>query len=318
MKLTVLLKAKHGRIRFAVLAALIFWLLVFAARKPARVQNGTIMSSAVAQTSSISNDSAFAILREISPSGQLIVTSATCGYMDMLLNWIAQLQSIHVHNFLVIAEDLQTYEFLLTVIPRQTLMSSAFGRPFGQAGQKAAVFNSSDYSWCSRPYYLNKIIQQNITAIWIDSDAMLLRDPFAVVPDTEEDIIVTDDEPILEPILDMPHYYCSCFVKVRPTLGATAVLSMWARQCGSRSRNQPALNEALDIMAGKVKWHVLPRRLYPCGYDADRLTFAGALGWESPAWVHANWRVGAESKELFLKRVGMWRNLRAPLHCGSR
>jgi Nucleotide-diphospho-sugar transferase len=265
------------------------------------------------------NTDPFSILHEISPEGQLIVTSATCGYLDMLLNWIAQMQSLNLNNFLVIAEDLKAYEYLLTVIPRQTVMSSAFGRPFGQKATKAAVFDSPDYSWCSRPYYLNKLIQQNMTVIWIDSDAMLLKDPFVVVPHSEDDVIVSDDEPILAPIrsLTMPHYYCSCFVKVRPTPGAAAVLNMWARQCGSRSKNQPALNKALDMMAGSVQWDVLPRRVFPCGYDADRLTVAGAPGWDAPAWVHANWRIGEESKELFLKRVGMWHNLRAPVHCGA-
>lgn len=265
-------------------------------------------------------DGMFRHLHEISPEHQLIVTSATCGYLDMLLNWIAQLRSLKLNNFLVIAEDLQAYEYLLTIIPRQTLMSSAFGRPFGEAPKKAATFGSSDYSWCSRPYYLRKLIEQNMTVIWIDSDAMLLKDPFVVVPHSEDDIIVSDDEPILAPIrsLTMPHYYCSCFIKVRPTAGAIAVLSTWARQCGSLSQDQPALNNALDIMAGTLKWQVLPRRVFPCGYDAERLTFAGAPGWESPAWVHANWRVGEESKEIFLKRVGIWHNMRAPVHCGVR
>lgn len=277
-------------------------------------------STDVGRSNHHSNEPFQLVLREIAPNGELIVTSATCGYLDMLLNWIAQLRSINVHNFLVIAEDLQAYEYLLTVIPRQTLMSSAFGRPFGQVAKGgAAMFDSPDYSWCSRPFYLRKLIEQNMTVIWIDSDAMLLKDPFVVVPHSDEDIVVSDDEPILSPIrsLAMPHYYCSCFVKVRPTAGASAVLSTWGTQCGTRSKNQPALNKALDIMAGTVKWQVLPRRVFPCGYDAERLTFTGAPGWESPAWVHANWRVGEESKELFLKRVGMWRNLRAPVYCGG-
>lgn len=259
------------------------------------------------------------ILREISPEGRLIVTSATCGYLDMLLNWIAQLQSINLTNFLVIAEDLQAYEFLLTVIPRQTVMSSAFGRPFGQKSQKSFEFGSSDYSWCSRPYYLKKLIEQNMTVVWIDSDAMLLKDPFAVVEAGryDEDILITDDEPILRPLSSMVHYYCSCFVMLRPTAASSGLMDAWAQECGNRSKNQPSMNVAIDKLAGAVKWHVLPRRLYPCGYDADRLTFTGAPGWESPGWVHGNWRVGDVSKELFLKKFGVWRNLRAPVRCGG-
>ena len=258
----------------------------------------------------------FALLEEGNPARQLIITSTTCGYLDMTLNWIAQLRSINLTNFLVIAEDLPAYEFLLTIAPRNIMTSSAFGRPFSRASHKAAAFDSTEFNWCSRPYYLGELIRRNFSAVWIDSDAALLKDPFGIVPATAKPIVLVDDEPHLKPIKKYNRYVCSCFVMVRPSGGAHALLSAWAQLCGNRTQDQPPLNEALDMLTGAVAWDVMPKPQFPCGYDAERLTLTGAPGWQAPAWIHPNWRTGGRAKEEFLKQFGLWRNLRAPLHCG--
>lgn len=265
-----------------------------------------------------SADNGFGILAEISPARELIVTATTCGYLDMTLNWIAQLASIGAHNFLVIAEDLPAYEYLLRVIPRQTLPSHVFGRPFSRTARPAARFDSKDFDWCSRPFYLRQLIRQNVRAVWIDSDAMLLKNPYEVVTSTSsssDEVVLVDDEPVLQPITKYSHYYCSCFVMVRPSKAANAFLSTWAQLCANRTQDQPPLNEALDLLDGVVSFTRLPKPVYPSGYDAERLTLLRRPGWEAPAWVHANWREGVLAKEQFLSRFGLWRNIRAHLQC---
>lgn len=259
----------------------------------------------------------FASLNEISARKEIIVTAANCGYLDMTLNWIEQLRSIGVSNFLVIAEDLPSYEYLLTVASRNTLPSSVFGRPFSRRSRKAAMFDSPDFDWCSRPYYLRELIRQNFSAVWIDSDAALLRNPFDVVQGHVDDVVIVDDEPHMRPIKKYRHYYCSCFVLVRPSRSAETLLSTWAYLCGNRTQDQIPLNEALDLLEGAVSWRTMPKGLYPSGFDAERLTLTRKPGWESPAWIHANWRVGNTAKEQFLSRFGLWRNIRVPINCGN-
>jgi hypothetical protein len=169
---------------------------------------------------------------------------------------------------------------------------------------------------CWRPYYLRELIRRNFSAVWIDSDVALLKNPFDVLRNVTDSVVLVDDEPLLKPIKKYRHYFCSCFVFVRPSKAAEALLSTWAHLCGNRTQNQIPLNEALDVLEGAVSWS-MPKEMYPSGFDAERLTLKKAPGWESPAWIHANWRVGGEAKERFLSRFGLWRNLRAPLHCGA-
>jgi hypothetical protein len=256
-------------------------------------------------------------LNGLTTNGELIVTSTTCGYLDMTLNWIEQLRLIGASNFVVIAEDWPTYEYLLRYVPRNILPSSAFGRPFSRTGRHAASFDSPDFKMCSRPYYLRHLMRHNFSAVWIDSDAALLRNPFDVLRDETDSVVLVDDEPKLEPIPQYPHYYCSCFVFVRPSRAAETFLSTWAHLCGNRTQNQVPLNDALDLLAGAVPWRMMPKELYPCGFDAERLTFNKTPGWESPAWIHANWRVGKEAKIRFLVQFGLWRNISSPVQCGG-
>lgn len=262
-----------------------------------------------------SQEDTFASLEGLGLQREVIVTATTCGYLDMTLNWIEQLRTIGASNFLVIAEDLPTYEYLLNVAPRNTLPSSIFGRPFSHKARQAAEFDSPEFDWCSRPYYLRELTRRNFSAVWIDSDAALVRNPFDVVRHITARIVLVDDEPTLLPITKYPHYYCSCFVLVRPSRAAEALLSTWAHLCANRTQDQIPLNEALDLLEGAVPWWTMPKQLYPCGYDAERLSLTRKPGWESPAWIHANWRVGEKAKEEFLSRFGLWRNIRAPLHC---
>jgi len=265
----------------------------------------------------LSENNASSYLNGLNANNEIILTSTTCGYLDMTLNWIEQLRSIGLNNFLVIAEDLPAYEYLLRFAPHNTLPSYIFGRPFSRTAREAASFDSPDFDWCSRPYYLRELIRHNFSALWVDSDAALLRNPFEVLRQMTSYVILVDDEPALQPITRYRHYYCSCFVFVRPSRAAEALLSTWAHLCGNRTQDQIPLNEALDLLKGAVSWQTMPKELYPSGYDAERLTLTKSPGWESPAWIHANWRVGEEAKENFLSRFGLWRNLRAPLHCNA-
>jgi hypothetical protein len=259
----------------------------------------------------------FLLLKDLSTQGELIVTSSTCGYLDMTLNWIEQLRAIGVGNFLVIAEDSPTYEYLLSLVPRNTLPSYMFGRPFSRKARQAASFDSPDFKMCYRPYYLRELIRRDFSAVWIDSDVALLQNPFDILRHEVDNIVLVDDEPFLKPIKKYRHYYCSCFVMVRPSRAAEAMLSTWGHLCGNLTQNQVPLNEALDLLEGAVPWRTMSKELYPCGYDAERLTLIKTLGWESPAWIHANWRLGQDAKEQFLARFGVWHNIRAPVHCGS-
>jgi hypothetical protein len=270
-----------------------------------------------AQRNRLQNDT-FACLHELGSRNELIVTATTCGYLDMTLNWIEQLRSIGANNFLVIAEDLPSYDYLMSFTPGHTVPSSMLGRPFSRSGRKPASFDSPDFNWCSRPYYLRELIRRNFSAVWIDSDVALHQDPFELSYESDT-IVLVDDKPFLKPNCcpQYRNYYCSCFVLVRPSRSAEALLSTWAHLCGNRTNDQVPFNEALTLLEGAVSWRTMPKELFPSGFDAERLTLTKKPGWESPAWIHANWREGNLAKEQFLNLFGVWRNIRAPLHCDS-
>lgn len=246
--------------------------------------------------------------------GELIVTSSTCGHLDMTLNWIEQIRSIGLSNFLVIAEDLPTYEYIMSSAPRNTMPSYSFGRPFSRGARQAASLDSPDFKMCHRPHYLIELIRRNVSALWIDSDAALLRNPSELLLHESDKIVLVDDQPYLK--TTTRHYICSCFVSVRPSSAAEALLSTWAHVCGNKTKNQAPLNYALDFLGATVPWKLMPKKLYPCGYDAERLALTKIPGWQSPAWVHANWRVRKSAKVQFSSKFGVWHNISAPLQCG--
>jgi len=153
-------------------------------------------------------------LRAVAADGTVFVTTSTCAYADFTMNWATHMLQLHLTNFIVIAEDENVYQFLTntTDLKGHVLRSSEFHRPFEAHGAHAFVeYDSKGFSWCSRPHYLLSVVRHGYTAIWIDSDAVLLRSPMQILPDLY-DIVVTEDS-------DRPQgtsVPCSCFIVARP------------------------------------------------------------------------------------------------------
>lgn len=247
------------------------------------------------------------VLFGVNDKGRVIVTSTTCGYLDFTLNWIHHVKSSNLTNFVVIAEDEVSYRFLSQTIPNHVVKSVEFGRPYSQEGKKIAELDSSNFNWCSRPIFLLAIINAGFTALWIDSDAVVMSNPFEAV-DLTSPVVLTDDWPYRRPLTEYKSYLCSCFVLARPAPQARALLSLWSRKCGNSTNDQPPLNEALlelkDTSLGA--WTIADRRLVPNGHDAEQYTMKRAPGWDEPLWLHANWRKGRDAKVDFLKSAGKW------------
>jgi len=229
------------------------------------------------------------------------------------MNWATHMLQLHLTNFIVIAEDEKVYQFLTntTDLKGHVLRSSEFHRPFEAHGAHAFVeYDSKGFSWCSRPHYLLSVVRYGYTAIWIDSDAVLLRSPMHILPDMY-DIVVTEDS-------NQPQSYsipCSCFIVARPRPATLDLLRSWATLCGDATQDQHSLGAALNMLRGNVSMYMMPVQAFPNGFFMNATEVSALPSSLQPYWVHANWRVGKDAKNRFLIANGAWIEQRQDTFC---
>lgn len=257
------------------------------------------------------------LLKERAIDNSVFVTTSTCGYADFTVNWVLHMQEANVTNYIVIAEDARALEYLVGKFDGHVISSASFHRPFySKGGIDLVEYNNTGLSWCSRPHYLKSIAERGYTAIWVDSDVALLRNPMPLLP-RSYDIITANDELIVD---DDRRYHniCSCFVAARPQLGSFELLRSWAAECGDQTQNQPSLSAVMREHRGKINAYVMPRSVLPCGKLMENIELESITHALRPYWVHANYRVGREKKLLFLKKHGAWKVPETEVSCALK
>lgn len=107
---------------------------------------------------------------------------------------------------------------------------------------------------------------------------------------------------------DKRQIICSCYVYVMAGHpGSRWFLKRWHDHTSAGSGlNQPTLAKALEDALNPEEFGsydfthlIIPDRVFPSGFNWDRFN-------RTAHWIHANWRVGRQEKESFLRDRGGW------------
>ncbi|CAK0732131.1 hypothetical protein CVIRNUC_000089 [Coccomyxa viridis] len=241
----------------------------------------------------------------------VIVTQVSCGYLEFADNWITSVDALDISNWLAVAQDQAALDYLSArypghVLPVTDLMST--GAEGGlEAGIDLLEWGTTAFSEmaCTRPLYLQAVLNLGYSVIYSDLDAAWLRDFQKLAPKRLDVVLVDDSEAEEERRSDNTG---TGLMRFNPTEKAKALLRDWHQMCQDDESNaQPAWNklftpEKRDTLA----FHIMTKEIYPhsvllAQYNPSKQR---AL---SPAWVHANFQVGKERKQEFLKQHSVWK-----------
>ena len=243
-----------------------------------------------------SSDDWFPFIDIIKKDAFIILTNANCGYIDFALNFWEHYQRLGYENIVIIAEDCVAYSHLVSVIGRYHVAP-----PLVRSNSRAQFFESEDFGKLvsTRPVYMHYFLNRGISVIWQDIDSVPLQDPMKFIPRGFDAVLVDDKKTDAH---YSSNYLCSCFIYMNPSLQSLSTLEMWIDELKKEERkNQLAFNRAISRVRTEQKMTlaILPRSVFPNGYDFDRFE-------NSSAWIHANYRKGALIKQDFLKQRGAW------------
>ena len=245
----------------------------------------------------------------------VIITQASCQFLQFADNWVAHVQLLGLHNFVVIAEDEVAENYLTERYPGHVISAALLThQPLSQRSE-LAEFGTAEFAQltCKRPAYLQAILQLGLSVLWLDLDVAVLVNPFMLLPRGKEYVGV-DDSGTLDTEQDSANI-CTCFLFFRPTLRVHQLLQMWARSCrNSTSNDQVEWNTVFSIAERKTAdYYIMPQRVFPDGLVEERRAASaddGKHGTRSPdtqpGWLHANYRVGHVRKREFFTHRRAW------------
>lgn len=262
---------------------------------------------------------------DVAAHSTIVVSQTVCSYLAFVDNWILHAQRLGINNYLIIAEDEVSLRYINNKRPHHAVPSNLFGYNATETGLEFMNADSTDFVElsCKRPKFLATFLQLGYNVIWTDMDTAWLEDPFPLVPLHHDFVGVQEHCQNGCPLKDIN--ICTCFMHMQPTNRVLRFLEEWHNACIEPSRD-PSLNDQHHFNrvfqasgAGYLDYYIMPLQLYPSGFFAEKNTplqlgkikeqsfkQLGAGSALQPAWVHANHRLGKESKKAFLQQHGVW------------
>jgi len=156
-----------------------------------------------------------------------------------------------------------------------------------------------------RPAQILSFLKLNCTVLYSDVDSVWLGDVFQDVAKAgSHDLYITDDTIYNNSIWKNKWNFCTCFIYAQPSPSVQVFVQAWANAVSENTNDQPPFNQVLkrDYLTRKlVDFAQLPFDAFPSGCAAKRFWGTSAV-----RVLHANCRVGLETKIQFLKAHGSW------------
>ena len=257
-----------------------------------------------------------AILKNVSVENTVILTQASCGYLDFAENWILHAIASGVKNWLTIAEDASALSYLEHkysghIVPASIFSSSA------ELRKPTALSNagSSDFEdmMCARLAYQRAILALGFSMMWSDIDTAWFQDPMKLFPKGYDYVGVDDQWPYETDEHDSP-YLCGCMSLWAPTPQTFVAYDKWQEACHSGAGDDQIAWAATfkGELREKLRYYIMPRQLYPNGKFIDGISLNISADHKfptsiMPAWIHANWRRGSSSKHEFFIGNNAWK-----------
>ena len=288
-----------------------------------------------------------------SPAGDVVVSHTTGGaHMPFARNWWRHLQRAGVNNFALIATDESAFTTLedelaghgvrcpQSIVGRRDERTTAdYGRGHG-AGYRSAGWTRLMFAV---PAMVRWVLLQGVNVLWMDTDVVVLSDPFPAVfaelaasdttaprrlatartPASSAVLLASVDGRVPdEDLHECRRQYttsvrwgrssggfklCGGLFYIRRGDAADAFLLDWERRLrapGAGAKNQPHYNDALRA-APQLAVRLLPCALFPNGYRYASDAWRRAQR-QRPIAVHNNWLKGSTAKVERFKLWGMW------------
>ena len=249
-------------------------------------------------------------IRAVASENTIIISQSLCTYLEFAENWIWHAERLGIHNYLIIAEDAATLEYINKHHPRHSVPSTLFGYSSQNISSTFKNFGDADFAAlsCRRPIFLSVILRLGYNVLWTDMDTAWTESPFPLIPRQHDFVGVQEYCENGCKIQSM--LICTCLMHMQPTKAMFHFLNDWHQSCKASSgidnfNDQDHFNKVFKATgATYLQYYIMPCQVYPSGRSIDRSSLFGEL--LKPAWLHANWRIGKTSKREFMEEHKLW------------
>jgi len=238
---------------------------------------------------------------KIGQDAPVVLVTVSKDYLDMFRNWLYFAKPfLQGKQLFVEVEDSSSLEPVNALFQQQgDEMSVQMHAADSDLPGKTSVFSKGEWGKLvgKRPQHILRLLQRNVTVLYVDIDTVWLDDPFKDIDAAGSgDLYLTVDHP------GGQRPYCTCFIAARPTAASLLVMETWAEKVKGQSTNQGPFNDWLFKLMEDTAIEVkkLPQKKYPHGNSSPDY-------YKNVTVVHANWMVGLDKKVKFLKNLGLWK-----------
>ena len=114
----------------------------------------------------------------------VVVTQSSCPYLAFAANWIYHAEKLNIQNYLIFAEDEITLDYINSRHSNHAVLVSELFEEAVKHSAGFAEFGTENFRQLTnpRPSFLLSVVRAGYTALWIDSDVVLLQNPLKILP----------------------------------------------------------------------------------------------------------------------------------------
>ncbi|BDA40517.1 probable UDP-D-xylose:L-fucose alpha-1,3-D-xylosyltransferase MGP4 [Coccomyxa sp. Obi] len=282
--------------RWGPVGAVVLLLLLF--RCNARSHNG--------------RDPLRSILERVAVDKTVILTQASCPYLDFAENWILHVEGLKIKNYLILVDDDVAFKYLDKNFPGHTVHPSIISNAPRHGPKPLMRYDSLDFNnmMCQRLGIQKRVLDLGFSFLWTDMDTVWFQDASKIIP-RGFDFVGTGDRFRFGHDDEEENKICGCMTFWSPTVPARQALREWHAKCiNSNVDDQRTLQEmwASGDLKQRLFWYIMPWQLFPSGalLDQVKVDFSHSQAQDNPgavlpAVIHANYRTGPEAKRKFLQ-----------------
>ncbi|KAJ8047281.1 UDP-D-xylose:L-fucose alpha-1,3-D-xylosyltransferase 3 [Holothuria leucospilota] len=234
-------------------------------------------------------------------SSVLLVTT-NYGFYNLTLNLLYSIQRLFIQpTILILCEDKTVYVELWKRQIKFSLKYQLALTHLEESDTIAASRNTPTYYRImqKRISYWEILLQRGVDVFFVDSDIVLLANPFKYFTDDNSDIFVQRDGGTA----------CAGFFYMKANNSSKNFVEAWKRALPKDPKgNQKTFNKVIKELGKNIKVNRLPKELFMSGFEYNKFQKAWWHWWPTPqpVEVHANFMIGKDTKENWLKKYKLW------------
>jgi rhamnogalacturonan II specific xylosyltransferase len=186
-------------------------------------------------------------MRHKAVNNVVILSQTNCGFLPLTENWLRHISLLGITNFLLIAEDAISFEYLHKTLPAHVISALTLAN---NTVLPTLVEFGTDAFWhisCLRPMYLFAVLELTYTVLWTDMDTVWLKTPLEVIP-LRLEYVGVDDLPYGSPKTEQDtDALCTAFMYLRPTRRVFDLIRAWHSSCHQYENDQFAFNAIMSL-----------------------------------------------------------------------